>query len=334
MGSVVISGATSGAITLAVPAEAGTRTLTLPATTGTILTNDISAAGDTSAGDAAAVGYTSAEGLILTGQGSTSDVTIKNDADATVLSVATGTGNVGIGKTPTDKSLELYAASNTGFRIQNSTTGTGSGDGFLLEQGGVDTLLVNYEAGVMKFLTSGAERMRIASDGKVLINATSGVGSEKLTVGGSIAATGYQGRIGVSGAYGGNRFNINWTGSPQLYIDNTNIGTFAFTSDYRIKRNIETQTAPALERVMALRPVTYQMADYGTLFKASDDIKEGFIAHEVQEIIPSGAEGVKDNENQIQSLRVDAILAVVVKAMQEQQATIEALEARITALEA
>lgn len=39
MGSVVISGATSGAITLAVPAEAGTRTLTLPALTGSVLTN-------------------------------------------------------------------------------------------------------------------------------------------------------------------------------------------------------------------------------------------------------------------------------------------------------
>ena len=47
--------------------------------------------GDTAAGDNAAIGYTSAEGLILTGQGSTSDVTIKNDADATVLSIPTGT---------------------------------------------------------------------------------------------------------------------------------------------------------------------------------------------------------------------------------------------------
>ena len=46
---------------------------------------------DTAAGDNAAIGYTSAEGLILTGQGSTTDVTIKNDADATVASIATGT---------------------------------------------------------------------------------------------------------------------------------------------------------------------------------------------------------------------------------------------------
>ena len=47
--------------------------------------------GDTAAGDDAAVGYAAADGLVLTGQGSTSDVTIKNDADATVMSIPTGT---------------------------------------------------------------------------------------------------------------------------------------------------------------------------------------------------------------------------------------------------
>jgi hypothetical protein len=51
-------------------------------------------AGDTAAGDDAAIGYTSAEGLILTGQGSTSDVTVKNDADATVFTVPTGTDDI------------------------------------------------------------------------------------------------------------------------------------------------------------------------------------------------------------------------------------------------
>lgn len=47
--------------------------------------------GDTAASDAAALGYTATEGLILTGQGSSNDVTIKNDADGTVLSIPTGT---------------------------------------------------------------------------------------------------------------------------------------------------------------------------------------------------------------------------------------------------
>jgi hypothetical protein len=47
--------------------------------------------GDTAADDLAAFGYTSVLGAILTGQGSTNDVTLVNDADATVLSVPTGT---------------------------------------------------------------------------------------------------------------------------------------------------------------------------------------------------------------------------------------------------
>jgi hypothetical protein len=59
--------------------------------TGDITGATLNADGDTSAGDNAAIGFTAAEGLILTGQGSTSDVTIKNDADATVASIATGT---------------------------------------------------------------------------------------------------------------------------------------------------------------------------------------------------------------------------------------------------
>jgi len=122
MGSVVISGATSGAVTLAVPAEAGTRTLTLPATTGTILTNDISAAGDTAAGDDAAVGYTAAEGLILTGQGSTSDVTIKNDADATVLSIPTGTTRIGIGTTAPDSLVEISSGAATTAKIATTVS--------------------------------------------------------------------------------------------------------------------------------------------------------------------------------------------------------------------
>ena len=54
-------------------------------------TGTMEPAGDTAAGDNSALGYTAAEGAILTGQGSTSDITLKNDADGTVMSVPTGT---------------------------------------------------------------------------------------------------------------------------------------------------------------------------------------------------------------------------------------------------
>ena len=46
---------------------------------------------DTASGNNASIGFTATEGLILTGQGSTNDITIKNDADTAILNVATGT---------------------------------------------------------------------------------------------------------------------------------------------------------------------------------------------------------------------------------------------------
>jgi len=67
--------------------------------TTTITGSTLEATGDTAAGDNAALGYTAAEGLILTGQGSTNDVTIKNDADADVIEIPTGTTNVAIAGT-------------------------------------------------------------------------------------------------------------------------------------------------------------------------------------------------------------------------------------------
>ena len=63
---------------------------------GVVTGATVEATGDTSAGDNAAIGYTATEGLILTGQGSTDDVTIKNDADTTVLNVATGSSDIEI----------------------------------------------------------------------------------------------------------------------------------------------------------------------------------------------------------------------------------------------
>jgi hypothetical protein len=63
---------------------------------GVITGTTIEATGDTSAGDNSALGYTSALGAIIAGQGSTNDITLVNDSDATVLAIPTGTTNVDI----------------------------------------------------------------------------------------------------------------------------------------------------------------------------------------------------------------------------------------------
>jgi hypothetical protein len=102
---VYLDGAGSGAAVVEATVDLDlTGTTTIAALTasgaitssGVITGSTVEATGDTAAGDNAAMGYTSTEGLILTGQGSTNDVTIKNDADADVLEIPTGTTNVTI----------------------------------------------------------------------------------------------------------------------------------------------------------------------------------------------------------------------------------------------
>ena len=91
--SIVTTGALdSGSITSGFGTiDTGSSAIT---TTGVITGGTVEATTDTAAGDNAAMGYTAGEGLILTGQGSTSDITLKNDADATVFTVPTGTDDI------------------------------------------------------------------------------------------------------------------------------------------------------------------------------------------------------------------------------------------------
>jgi hypothetical protein len=335
MSSVVISGNTSGTITLDAPAVAGTTTLTLPATSGTVIVNSGAQTIEFADGSAGAPSITNS-GDTNTGMFFPAADTIAFAEGGTEAMRLDSSGNVAIGATSainsgtrvtvngTNQIVDSFGlisvlttnsqAANLGGQIGLGGSFSGTTQTVFGAIAGRKESSTNAEAkGYLQFSTlenSVQERMRINSNGNIV--QTSGIG------------------ISYAGISGTNFIGFKWT-SPNVIarIDNVLDVTLANVSDYRIKRNIQTQTTPALERVMALRPVTYQMADYGTLFKASDDIKEGFIAHEVQEVIPSGADGMKDDENQIQTLRSDAILSVAIKAIQEQQTIINAIKAEL-----
>lgn len=155
---------------------------------------------------------------------------------------------------------------------------------------------------------------------------------DALHVNGLVRALGYRSRAGFNGPYTNNMFNIEWTGAQaNLWIDVTNLGGISTTSDRRLKEAITPMQNAAIERILALRPVSFRYHDTGEeLFSGSPMEHEGFIADELQEVIPSAVNGEKDaltvnGTIQPQTLNMSPIVSVLTKAMQEQQAIIEKL---------
>jgi hypothetical protein len=114
-------------------------------------------------------------------------------------------------------------------------------------------------------------------------------------------------------------------------IDVTTTATsYVTSSDYRLKNTIAPMTG-ALAKVAALKPVTYKWNVDG-----SDG--EGFIAHELAEVVPQCVTGEKDavdadGNPKYQGIDTSFLVATLTAAIQEQQALITQLTARITALE-
>jgi len=229
--------------------------------------------------------------------------------------------------------------------------------------------LDNFSGDGIKFYTGGSasrtagasatknERMRVDSNGGLRIGATTNYVStnEKLTIqGGSSSAfdalivmrSGFAtGANTVNGVYfqnstGGLAGYIAWNGSTTAY--NT-------TSDYRLKENVTDMTG-ATERLKQLNPVRFNfIAD-------ADTTVDGFLAHEVQDVVPEAITGTKDAMRDEEYEVTPAVLdddgneitpAVMgTRSVPDYQgidqsklvpllvATIQELEARIAALEA
>ncbi len=223
-----------------------------------------------------------------------------------------------------------------GSFVTNGTATSTNYSGFFISNGGT-----NNHAGYFS-ATGGTNNYAIvvpSNGGNVGIGTLTPVDQLEVA-GGFVRSTGYRCRTGNSGVYGGNTFNINWSGaSAQLWIDVTNVGTFQFTSDRRLKENIIKINDNALSRVMQLKPVSFNYKNIpNTIFTGSDVVTEGFIADELQQIIPSAVNGDKnaltsEGTIQPQTLNMPPVVSVLTKAIQEQQAIIEELLTKNNQLE-
>ena len=245
----------------------------------------------------------------------------------------------------TDDAFIDFVADTTftdyGLRVRRNTIFTNNVATFnseIVSRGAGQLALVCQDAGAsIIFKTDDTSRWAIGAGGGLRSMEHTGTVTSGGLSAGQILCTGIRSRQGTAaGATVANPYNFYWTGQGlQMWIDNANQGVVQVSSDYRVKKNITTQTASGIDKIKQLRPVNYEFTDNESLSYKGDGVERvGFIAHEVAEVIPSAVDGEKDAVDTVQSLRTIEIVSVLTKALQEAVAKIETLEAKVAALEA
>jgi len=197
-----------------------------------------------------------------------------------------------------------------------------------------DGYVYNIKNATLRFGTNNAERARFDASGNLLINSTTRASVERVHVshdGASqegIILVNTNASAGTHTSIGFRRTSGNTVGTITTTLSAT---AYVTSSDYRLKDNIQPMTG-ALQKVAALKPCTYT-------WKADGNSGQGFIAHELQSVVPDCVIGEKDavdsNGNPVhQGIDTSFLVATLTAAIQEQQAMIDELKARVAALEA
>ncbi len=187
----------------------------------------------------------------------------------------------------------------------------------------------------MVFKTGGSETARIDTSGKFLLGATSstgGYGGYKFLISDTTPMIKLQSTTGAPNAWdiyldsGSGNLYFAYNGSDKGNFNKTT-GAYTALSDSRVKKNVE-PCSYGLSQVLSLQPVVYHMVE------EADDAKKhlGFIAQEVKSIIDEAVDDVPADK--FYGLDKSGLVPVLVKAIQELSAKLDAAEARIAALEA
>ena len=255
-------------------------------------------------------------------------------AGTTAMTIDTSQ-NVGIGTSSPSKKLEVYAASNSlqilsvvrndntgtgvaaiGFNTSSSpsseATSTKAGIGLIrgFAFGGGALAFYNNNSGAAGDFTTADEKMRIDASGNLLVGYTSSNGSYKLQV------------------------------NSQIFATSSTIAT----SDANYKTNVMPLSG-ALDIVQKLNPVSFSWKEHAVHNFDTATPTVGFLAQEVQTALSGQTyvnSIVKESEvtlpdetkEKFLGIAEGNMIALLTKAIQEQQATITTLTARIATLEA
>lgn len=126
-------------------------------------------------------------------------------------------------------------------------------------------------------------------------------------------------------------FRSNGDSRGNIYMNQYGIGTSS-SSDYRLKKNISL-ISDGIDRVKLLKPSRFSWIE-----GPDDYFQDGFIAHEVEQVVPEAIAGDKDGvdsngEPIYQGIDQVKIVPLLTAALKEAIAKIENLETRIQTLE-
>ena len=237
----------------------------------------------------------------------------------------TGTRNTGIGAFSLQTTSTGYDNSAFGYSTLKTNT-----TGYRNTANGSYTLYFNQTGNENIALGWYSLQQNTSGSGNTALGTNS---LKKNTTGNYNTALGYQADTNLSDLSNATAigYNAKANASNSIVLGNssvTTIGgqvTWTTNSDIRIKKNIR-DTRYGLSTVMQLRPVEYTLI--------SSDLKQvGFIAQEVNKLVPEVVTGTEGDleKGEILGITYANLVAVLTKAIQEQQKQIEDLHQKLEA---
>lgn len=269
--------------------------------------------------------------LVSNAAGTLSWVTPSSGTVSSVSGTGTASGLSLSGTVTTSGSLTL-----SGTVSVSSPTGTlpvsngGTGSSSLAGAGIPTTSASSTFSGNNKF-TGGAGFGNATSTGsnQALVVKPTGTSGASYTGLLTVNNSGAPGAVMRTDSTGTSLVSYNYAGTEVGYIT-TNGSTCSLNnfSDYRLKENVA-QLTGAANKVKQLAPKTFTW-----VANPSVGTTEGFIAHELQAVVPQAVNGVKDGVTEegaprYQGVDTTVLIPLLTAALQEALARIEALEAKV-----
>jgi len=272
---------------------------------------------------------------------------IDDNATSTAMTLD-GSGNVGIGTTSPSAIATIKTASNEEDAIlieQSDGTDVGSlriNNGAFIIKGknasqpiqlqthdGNEDIEVDPD-GFIKMETAGSERLRIDSSGNLLVGTTSASPNPGVVLQpvGNVGIGNSNGNSGASFL----EFRRNATQIGGVTQSGTTGVSYNTSSDHRLKENV-TDVTDGITRVKQLEPKRFNF------IVDPDRTVDGFLAHEVQLVIPEAVTGthneVDDDGNAVmQGIDQSKLVPLLTAALKESIAKIETLETEMTSVKA